>query len=126
MDISQFRTDFPEFGDAAVYPDSRVNLFLTAATNFVDPCKWDNLTNLGIELWTAHNLVIAQRNTQNAAVGGIPGDAANVQSKKVGDVSVSYDNNVAAEQDAGQYNLTTYGKQYINYARMVGAGAVQL
>lgn len=127
MDASQFRTDFPEFGDASIYPDAQINLWLRAATNFVDPCQWGDMANLAIELFTAHNLSLWLANFKSASVGGTPGGGTgNISQKRVADGSISYDNNPSTEKGAGQWNLTTYGKLYINYAQMFGAGAIQL
>ena len=127
MDASQFRTDFPEFGDASIYPDAQVNIWLNAAKSFVDPCRWGDMANLGIELFTAHNLVLWLQNFKALANGRAgSGATGNISQKRVADGSISYDNTSGAEADGGQFNLTTYGKQFVNYRDMFGAGAVQL
>ena len=57
---AQFRSDFPEFSDTTVYPDSSVNLWMTVATSMVNACRWMELTDIGIELVTAHRIAIGR------------------------------------------------------------------
>lgn len=96
------------------------------AANLVSLDKWGALYTQGIYLFVAHNLVLQRRNI-NAAAGGVPGAQTGMQSSKaVGRVSVGYDNGNVAEQNGGQWNLTTYGLQYLQLARMIGVGGVQL
>ncbi|MBX9696911.1 MAG: DUF4054 domain-containing protein [Alphaproteobacteria bacterium] len=47
-------------------------------------------------------------------------------SKSVGGVSVGYDSTAQSEKDAGWWNRTTYGQQFIRLVRIFGAGAIQL
>ncbi len=75
----------------------------------------------------AHELVLAAQNAKAAQVGGSPGQQGGIaNSKTVGSVTVSYDASTSTEKDAGYWNLTTYGKQFIRLARIFGAGAIQL
>ncbi|WP_370639506.1 DUF4054 domain-containing protein [Cupriavidus sp. DB3] len=69
VDVAQFRQDFPEFSDTTKYPDSAVQFWLTVSVSLVNPCRWGVLTDQGIELCTAHHLVLAARDEQAAAVG---------------------------------------------------------
>ncbi|WP_250481894.1 DUF4054 domain-containing protein [Caballeronia sp. NCTM5] len=126
MDANQFRSDFPEFSDTTRYPDSLVTLWLTVGSSLVNECRWGELTNIGIELVTAHHLAIAARDQQAAAGGGIPGQASGpMSSKAVDKVSVSYDTGAASLSDAGFWNLTSYGTRYLGLARLMGAGGMQ-
>lgn len=127
MDANQFRSDFPEFSDTTRYPDSLVTLWLTVGSSLVNECRWGELTDIGIELVTAHHLAIAARDQQAAAGGGIPGQASGpMSSKAVDKVSVSYDTGAASLSDAGFWNLTSYGTRYLGLARLMGAGGMQL
>ena len=127
MDVAQFRQMFPEFGETADYASATISLWLVVAAKLVDANRWGNLIDTGIGLFAAHNLVIQTGNIRAAEAGGIPGSTGGmIQSKAVGSVSVSYDATVTAELDAGHWNQTTYGRQYIHLARMIGAGCVQL
>ncbi len=127
MDAAKFRRDFPEFADTARYPDSTVSFWLTVSESLVNPCRWGVLTDQGIELCTAHHLVLAARDQQAAAVGGIPGQMTGpLSSKAVDKVSASYDTGAGTIDDGGFWNLTTYGVRYLTLARMMGAGGIQL
>jgi len=124
---AQFRSDFPEFGDTTVYPDSSVNLWMTVATSLVNACRWMELTDIGIELVTAHHLVLEKRDSDAAAAGGTPGEVKGpTTSKSVDKVSAGYDSHAATLDDAGFWNLTTYGVRYLTLARMMGSGGLQV
>lgn len=126
MDVAQFREDFPEFASVTDYPTAQVNFWAGIASKLVDLDRWGDLYDQGISLFVAHNLVLQRRNIAGAASGGSGGLVGSVSSKSVGAVSVSYDVNAVMESGAGQWNLTSYGLQYIQLARMIGAGGVQL
>lgn len=125
--VAQFRQDFPEFGNTTTYPDSSVSFWMTIAVSLVNPDRWGVLTDQGIELVTAHHLVLAQRDQAAAAVGGAPGEMKGpTASKSVDKVSVSYDTGAVALSDGGFWNLTTYGVRFLTIARAMGAGGMQL
>ena len=125
--VAQFRQDFPEFGNTTTYPDSSVTFWMTIAVSLVNPDRWGVLTDQGIELVTAHHLVLAQRDQAAVAVGGAPGEVKGpTASKSVDKVSVSYDAGAVALSDAGFWNLTTYGIRFMTIARTMGAGGMQL
>lgn len=127
MDIVLFRKSFPEFADLDRYPDDMVTFWSTLATAQVNSCRWGAMTLNGIYLYTAHEITLAAQNQKAAVIGGVPGSTSGpVNSKTVGSVTASYDTAQAAEKDAGYWNLTTYGKQFIRLARIFGAGPVQL
>ena len=127
MDLSQFRADFPEFADTTAYPDSALTTWSTVAEKLVNEDAWQDCYTLGVNLLTAHNLVLAKSNLNAASVGGLPGGiSGQTSSKTVGSVTAQFDTQAAAEKDAGMYNSTVYGKQFIHYARLFGAGAIQL
>lgn len=125
--VSSFRADFPAFTDTAVYPDAAVTFWLGLASKSLSPDKWGDLLDYGTELFIAHNLVLEAQANKAAAIGGVPGLASGLTSSKAVDkVSVSYDTTSAAIDGAGNWNLTTYGQRYIQLARLVGAGGIQL
>lgn len=127
MTPEQFRADFPEFADATKYSDASIDFQLIIATSLVNSCRWGVLTDQGIELCAAHFLVLARRDEATAEVGGIPGQVTGPQSSKAVDkVSTSYDTGAATIDDAGMWNLTTYGVRFLTLARMMGAGGMQL
>ena len=126
MDVAQFRLDFPEFADDAVYTDSMIGFWDGIAQKMVDVTRWGDLYSQGIALFVAHNIALQARNVAGSGSGGSGFVTGAVSQKSVGDVSVSYDNNIAKLDNAGQWALTIYGQQYLQLARMIGAGAVQL
>lgn len=127
MDAATFRTDFPEFADATAYPDAAVNFQINLATLRMPEDRWQDLLPYGIELFTAHYLAVARKNIQTASAGGVPGGGMGVvNSKTVDKVSVSYDTALASLEGGGHWNLTSYGVQYLQLARMIGAGGIQL
>lgn len=127
INVAQFRTDFPEFADAARYTPTMINFWSGIGEKVISNDRWGGLFTQGLELFTAHNIVLAAGNKSAAASGSAPGQANGVvTAKKVGDVGVNYDNNTSMELDAGHWNQTTYGRQYIRLARLIGQGCVQL
>lgn len=122
---AQLRSDFPEFANTVTYPDSLISVWLTVAASLVNPARWAELTNLGIELVTAHHLVMAQRDQAAAAVGGAPGEIKGpTASKSVDKVSVSYDAGAAMLSDAGFWALSSYGIRFLTLARAMGSGGL--
>lgn len=127
MDITAFRAAFPEFVDTAVYPDSQINFWAGLAEKLVLECVWKTCWTQGVQLYVAHEITLAAQNTKSAAAGGVPGTFGGIANNKtVGSVTVGYDASTTTEKDAGWWNLTTYGKQFIRLARIFGAGCIQL
>jgi len=127
LTTAQFRSDFPEFANTTTYPDSSVQLWITVSTSLVNECRWMELTNLGIELITAHQLVLSARDQLAASVGGIPGEVKGpTTSKSVDKVSVGYDASAVTLDDAGFWAMSAYGLRFLTLARMMGAGGLQL
>lgn len=124
---AQLRSDFPEFADTTKYPDSLIQTWLTVAASLVNADRWVELTDIGIELITAHHLVLSARDQAAAAVGGVPGIMTGpTASKSVDKVSTSYDTAAASLDGAGFWSLSSYGIRYLSLARMMGAGGLQI
>jgi Protein of unknown function (DUF4054) len=130
-----FIADYPEFSNAMIFPQSGFNywanfamIMLTSVWGQAAPAGQPNsLFDIGEELFIAHNLVLEAMNQKSVAVGGIPGLTKGVVSaENAGQVSVSYDTTAGIEEDAGQWNLTTYGIRLIGIARMLGAQPTQI
>lgn len=127
MDIGAFRTAFPEFLDKTIYPDTMVTFWAGLAEKQVLLSVWGDCVTQGRSLYVAHEITLAAQNAKAAAVGGVPGISGGpANTKTVGSVTVGYDAEVTAEKDAGYWNLTNYGKQFIRLARIFGAGVIQL
>lgn len=124
---AQLRSDFPEFNDATKYPDSLIQMWLTVAASLVNASRWMELTNIGIELVTAHHLVMAAKDEAAASNGGVPGTIQGpTASKSIDKVSVSYDTSSVMLTDAGFWALSSYGLRYLSLARMMGSGGLQI
>lgn len=127
VNVDVFRTNFPEFSDTTIYPSSLITLWLAVAQKQVRECVWRNQVDLGVQLYTAHEITIAAQNQKAAAVGGVPGTSGGIaNSKTVGGVSVGYDSTTQSENGAGWWNRTTYGQQFFRLAMIFGAGVIQL
>lgn len=127
FDLAGFRTAFPEFGDTVKYPDALIQFWAGLAQTLVRPSIWGNHWLQGVSFYVAHELTIAGQNAKAGASGGVPGGASgSIASKAVGSVSVSFDATSSAEKDAGWWNGTNYGKQFIRLARIFGSGVIQL
>ena len=102
MDASQFRQDFPEFADVTQYPNSAVDLWLSLGIKTLPADRWCDYLDVGLELFTAHNLALAAGNQLAAAVGGAPGQVKGpLTSKSVDKVSAGYDTGAITLQDGG-------------------------
>jgi hypothetical protein len=124
---AQFRVNFPEFASTTQYPDSAVNFWLAWAYKLLRTERWQDILDLGVQLFVAHNLVLERTAQNQAASGGVPaGQTGNVASKAVAQVSVSYDNASSMDPDAGHWALTIFGKRFLRLMRMAGSGGVQL
>lgn len=127
MDVAQFRADFPEFASTTDYPSSMVTFWGGIAEQLVDVSRWGTLYDQGVSLFVAHNIALQRKNIQAAAGGGVPGaQSGAISSKSVGTVSVSYDTAASMMPNAGHWNMTVYGIQFIQLGRLLCAGAVQL
>jgi len=127
INAGQFRSDYREFTDTQRYPDSVVNYWLALGTLLLNQPRWGRLYVAGLELYTAHNVVLEGMSRDTAKVGGWPGLSKGVISaESAGAVSVSYDTQPSLVLEAGHWNLTVYGTRFMNLVKMVGAGPVQI
>lgn len=127
MDVAKFRQDFPEFADTTAYPDAEVTFFSGLAEQLLPECRWGTIWPYAVALFTAHQLTVARRNEQTASTGGTPGGVSGpTTAKAVDKVSVSYDAAAVTLADGGFWNMSTYGIQFLQWARMFGAGGIQL
>lgn len=127
VSAATFRAVFSEFADTAAYPAPAIDYWLTLAGKMMDAARWGDLLDHGTSLFVAHRLALQSRNTRDAQFGKTPGAAFGpVSSKGVDKVNISFDTASAAEENAGFWNLTTYGQEYIRLARIVGMGPVQI
>lgn len=126
---SDFRQAFPVFADLDVYPTAQFNFWLKFSNKMMNECRWADLYDEGQMLFVAHYLVLYAR--ENEAINNSGAEyAGQVQgietSKSVDKVSVSLDVSKITLDDAGHWNLTTYGIQFYQLLSMIGMGGVQL
>jgi len=117
---SEFRAAFPEFANKTTYPDAMVTYYAELANLTLNIERWGDFLTHGTYLFIAHYCALRAKAIADAAAGGIPGQSGVIASKSVSDVSVSFDTNASVEAGAGIYNSTTYGRELIKIARMVG------
>lgn len=124
--LTAFREAYPEFNDADKYPDAMIESWAAVAQLQVSSTRWKSQYLLGVNLYVAHEITLQAQQQASAGAGGAPsGPSGMVNSKTVGSVTVAFDTASAAEKDAGHWNLTMYGRQFIRLARIFGAGPVQ-
>jgi len=142
LTVGQFRSNMPAFGDTVRFPDSEVQWWINQACSppnlsyALNPYRWGQFFDLGLNLWVAHNLAVADMMVQRAGPPGGPGSSRYghaslvgsgiASSRSVGGVSVSYDNTLGIEADAGWWGLTPWGSQFIYYLRLAGAAPIHL
>lgn len=127
MNVAAFRTNFPEFSDTAAYPSAQITFWSTIAEKQLPYNIWTDMWDNAVQLYTAHEIVIARQNVQAANAGGSPGQSGGIANNKtVGSVSVGFDANTQSEKNAGWWNRTTYGQQLYRLMLLFGAGCIQL
>jgi hypothetical protein len=144
LTVGQFRIDYPAFGDTARFPDATVQYWIDQACSppnmsyAINQCRWGQFFTLGLNLFVAHNLAVADMMVQRAGPPGMgtgPGGAYGfaplvgsgvAASKSVGGVSLSYDNSLGMEANAGWWGLTPWGNQYLYYLRLAGAAPIHM
>lgn len=122
---------FPQFTED-IAPDARVNFHLAVAGKLLPADRWGDLLDEGTGLYTAHRLTLellamkARDGTggADAAAGPVTGET-----RIVGGVSHAVTRAGATGQgtalaDAGQYNATVYGQQFLQLVNIVGAGGM--
>jgi hypothetical protein len=125
FDIEQFREDFPEFLSTSpqVYSDSLITFWAGIGDLQLNEKRWGDFRPYGMELFVAHHITIAIADQNAVLLGGMPGQATTLKSNKsVGDVSVGIDTGASLESKGGNFNLTSYGREFIRLARIVGSG----
>lgn len=126
---ASFLMVFPEFNDAGRFPAGQRMFWLNLALDVLPECRWGDYYEMGVYLFVAHHLSLFAPNQRAARRGASPGMAGPtglITGKSVGGVSVSFDTGSVTYQNAGQWNMTTYGIRFYSLIQMVGAGAVQI
>ncbi len=131
-----FRLKFRAFNNPGTYPDESITDYIALAMNFLagsssaagnrfDPVSLDR----AVGLYVAHNLALDARDADAAAAdtGAVPGELEGpATGKAVDKVSVNMDTKAVTWENEAYWNMTRYGIELINLARMFGAGGIQL
>lgn len=125
--VASFRAHFSEFAHPISYTESAILYWLRLAGKMLNVSRWDDLLEIGTELFVAHNLTLERKAEDESKNNAPPGMTTGlVNNTSVDKVSVGYDSASAAELDAGHWNLTIYGTRFVRLARMIGAGPIQV
>jgi len=123
MDIAAFRAAFPEFADTTKYTDAMITFRATMGEALLNEERWGDLLTYGLYLFVAHNLVLDAKDEESAAAGRAPGLMAGVVTGKgVGGVSINYDAGHTQFENAGNFNMTKYGRDFWQLLQIVGMG----
>jgi hypothetical protein len=139
--VEEFRSNYPAFADATRFTDAEVQYWIDQAcsppnsTPAINKYRWGQFYQLGLQLWVAHNLAVQDMMAQRAGLPGMGGPSYVTSpmtgsgvpaSKSVDGVSISYDNQIGLEHDAGWWGSTPWGNQFLYYLRMAGSAPIQL
>jgi hypothetical protein len=125
---AQFLEIFPEFCNNDLFTSSQINIWAMIAAAMVNGQRFRTLTQLAMELFIAHNIVLEALAKQAAGTpGGIPGlNRGVISTESAGALSVGYDTASALVAGAGHWNLTVYGTRLMDMVSMFGAGPIQV
>jgi hypothetical protein len=124
---ASFRQSFKAFDDPSIYDDDSVNMFIGIAGGLLNAGRWGAQLDYGTSLFVAHHLILMARDNATARAGGIPGTVQGViTSKSVDKVAVGYDAKSVSLTDGAFWNMTTYGIRFLQLARYMGTGPVQV
>lgn len=125
--VASFREAFPPFKNPAAYMSPEIQFWIDLGQKLMDPVRWGDVLDYGLQLFIAHNLSLGTMSTQASGAGQAPGQVAGpVTSASVDKVSYSRDPSSAMDPKNGHWNLTTYGLRYIRLVMMFGAGPIQV
>lgn len=127
FDIAGFRLAFPEFSNLVTYPDSQITFWSGIGEALFITDRWRWVYTYGLQLFVAHSIALAAQNNAQPGMNRAPGSTSGpISNKHVGSVSYAYDSSSVMEENAGEWNATSYGRTLIRLARMIGAGALQV
>ncbi|WP_142851040.1 DUF4054 domain-containing protein [Telmatospirillum sp. J64-1] len=132
MTPAEFRAALPAFADEEKFPESMLALWLDFAAAQVPAERWGNLRSQGVLFLAAHHLTLVAAASKAAdGTGGLEAASGGVtsESKTVGSVSKSVSRSGGAagiDPRGGQYNDTSWGRQYWALASTIGAGGLVL
>ena len=129
FDIAKFRSDFPEFdaSNPQVYSDSQITFWAGVGESLLNERRWGDLLPYGLELFVAHHISLAKAEQEASTLGQVAGQGAGlVSGEGAGGVSFNLDTQATLKSNAGNYNLTTYGREFYALVTIIGIGGAQL
>lgn len=105
--LEVFLSVFPEFES---YGQGRCEYFLSQAINSVSDGRFGKETDYGRMLFAAHHLTILGSGEDTSAKATEL--KRQIASKAVGSANVSYDTGTGTDAEAGEWNLTKYGRLF--------------
>ena len=134
MSVGCFRLDFPEFSDKSKWPDRTIERALEEADTETSGSRWGtfkddykNRKRKGLYLFAAHWLTSYYPTGASADSNKMAGATGQVQSKSVGDESVSFA--VLAPKSVGEASTawllkTQYGTEFLRIRKRVLMGGM--
>lgn len=131
--ITSFRTAYPVFSNVTTWPDVTLNIALCEGDvetggkgwgGYEDDCH--NFKQRGMFLYAAHWLAVTYPNGASTAENSNGAATFAVQSKSVGDESITYATGSLNSAPLGDTWLasTSYGQQWMRLRRRAGMGAL--
>lgn len=125
---TDFTTAFPEFSNAATYPEGTFNFWQGIANLRLNVCRWGELLDHGAMLFIAHNMKEQAKSILNSTLGTgtkIGEVSGPVSAKSIDKISFAFATDTVTVEGAGDFNSTSYGVQFFQLALMVGSGGMQ-
>lgn len=123
---ASFRGAFPAFKNESDYSTPEVEFWLAFALLRHNETRWGNLIDMGVMLFTAHNLSLeynARRaQTAGQGAGAVIGALTSVTADKVSWTRQA----PQTDPKDGHWDLTSYGKRWREMCRAVGAGGLYI
>lgn len=126
FDVTQFRIDYPQFADDAVFPDETLQTYWNWATCYIDAKNYGFLSGVcrghAIDLMTAHlaalSVIIAQGNYQQ--------NPGLVQAATISKISVTLTPPPLDNQWQWWLSLTPYGQQLFALLQVSACGGFMI
>jgi hypothetical protein len=130
--VSEFRQYYTEFSDGTAWTNEKLTRFLLEADEETNSKRWGNygkdnrsFKRRGMYAYAAHKLLLDKVISSAVANGGTPSAAMPVQSKSVGDESISFavpTPDIEQSIGLGDLRSTAYGIEFLRLRKRAGMG----
>lgn len=132
--VTDMRAYYPEFSDATAWPEATLTRYLEEGDQETGSTRWGSysvnpakLKARGMFAYAAHKAALGRAREAALNGGQTPSAPARVQSKSVGDESVSFavqaPQEGALSSQTGDLNTTIYGMEFMRLRTRAGMGA---